>query len=262
MPAASNRSATGRTWSTMGCRRSGTTEGRAYVDGLRPSHMKEEWSLPFDPSDARLAASTISSSFHTTRSMAPTKPRATGPSSAINASTPTSRLRSASGSTLAGSPTARIHATPARGSPSFSIFRCGERHHERVEMLRGGEDVRPTDAGEALLRGRLAREGRCRPGVRDEVVTAHPGGSYQRARMCAQARTANRITGLGAGATSRSGGLLATSRIRSAAALAAYPQSDHACSSSPRSTVQRFASPQAASAGPLSSATALVVCPE
>lgn len=94
MPAASNRSATGRTWSTMGCRRSGTTEGRAYVDGLRPSHMKEEWSLPFDPSDARLAASTISSSFHTTRSMAPTKPRATGPSSAINASTPT-RVRRA-----------------------------------------------------------------------------------------------------------------------------------------------------------------------
>jgi hypothetical protein len=28
------------------------------------------------------------------------------------------------------------------------------------------------------LHGRLARERRCRPGGRDEVVTAHPGGSY------------------------------------------------------------------------------------
>ena len=43
---------------------------------------------------------------------------------------------------------------------------------------RSGEDVPPAVAGEALLHGRLARERRCRPGGRDEVVTAHPGGSY------------------------------------------------------------------------------------
>ena len=50
--------------------------------------------------------------------------------------------------------------------------------HVLVDMLRSGEDVPPAVAGEALLHGRLARERRCRPGGRDEVVTAHPGGSY------------------------------------------------------------------------------------
>jgi hypothetical protein len=50
--------------------------------------------------------------------------------------------------------------------------------HVLVDMLRSGEDVPPAGAGEALLHGRLARERRCRPGGRDEVVTADPGGSY------------------------------------------------------------------------------------